>query len=108
MAYIVPPRDVVHIDGLTVGKMLDLYLETPGTGIPEPILRYSMPKLCFPCTYVLNNPKQRKKSIGQPSYGESYRGRSTGPPSRVSPDTDHRSVGNPGKLARLPNICVQV
>ena len=27
MAYIVPPLDVVHIDGLTVGKMLDLYVE---------------------------------------------------------------------------------
>ena len=31
MTYIVAPRDVVHIDGLTVDKMLDLYVETPGT-----------------------------------------------------------------------------
>ena len=74
-----PPRDVVHIHMLTVGKILDLYVETPATCLPEPILRYSRPKLCFPCTYVLNKPKQRKKSIGQPSYGESYRGRSMRP-----------------------------
>ena len=80
MAYIAPPGDVVNIDGLTVGKMLDLYVETRGTKLPEPILRYTRPKLCFPCTYVLNKPKQRKNSIGKPSYGESYRGRSTGPP----------------------------
>ena len=79
MAYIDPPRDVVHIYGLTVGKMLDLYVETPDTCQPYPILRYRRPRLCFPCTYVLNKPKERKKSIGQPSYGESYRGRSTGP-----------------------------
>ena len=31
-----------------------------------------------------------------------------GPRSRVSPDKDHRSVGIAGKLAFVPNICVQV
>ena len=79
MAYIDLPGDVVHIYGLTLGKMLDLCVETPSTCPPEPILRYRRPKLCFPCTYVLKTPKERKKSIGQPSYGESYRVRSTGP-----------------------------
>ena len=30
------------------------------------------------------------------------------PLSRVSPDTDHRSVGIPGKLACVPNIYIEV
>ena len=79
MAYIDPPCEVVHTYGLTLGNMQDLCVETPSTCPPEPILRYRRPKLCFPCTDVLNKPKERKKSIGQPSYRESYRGRSTGP-----------------------------
>ena len=58
MEYIDPPRDVVHIYGLIVGKMLDLYVETPDTCLPEPILRYGRPKLRFPYTYVLNKPKE--------------------------------------------------
>ena len=79
MAYIDPQRDVVHIYGLTLGQMLDLCVETPDTCPPYPILRYGRPRLGFPLTYVLNKRKQRKKCISQPSYGASYRGRSTGP-----------------------------
>ena len=48
MAYIDPPRDVVHIYGLIVGKMLDLYVETPDTCPPYPISRYGRPGLGFP------------------------------------------------------------
>ena len=47
MAYIGPPRDVVHTYGLTVGKMVDVYMETPGTCLPEPILRMEGPDLAF-------------------------------------------------------------
>ena len=36
--YIGPPRDVVHIHGLTLGKNLDLYVETPATCLPVPIM----------------------------------------------------------------------
>ena len=36
--YVGPPRDAVHIHMLTLGKILDLYVETPATGQPEPIL----------------------------------------------------------------------
>ena len=79
VAYIGPPRDVVHRYGLTVGKMVDLYVETPGTCLPEPILRYSRPNLCFSMYICTKQTKRKKKFIGQPSYEESYRGRSTGP-----------------------------
>ena len=79
MEYIDPSCDVVHIYGLTVGRMLDQYMETPDMCLSESILRYSRLKLFFPCTYVLNKPKQRKKSVVEPSYEESYRGRPTRP-----------------------------
>ena len=31
-------RDVVHIHVLTLGKNMDVYVETPGTCQPEPIM----------------------------------------------------------------------
>src|SRR3954468_17175465 len=34
---------------------------------------------------AINKHSERKKSIGQTSYGESYRGRSAGPPDRLPP-----------------------
>ena len=106
MQYLGPGCGPLHRHVLTLGKILDLYVETPATGQPEPILWLNGPNLGFPCSYVLNKPKQRKKSIGQPSYGESYSGDLRGPRSRVSPVKDHRSVGIAGKLACVPNICV--
>ena len=83
-------------------------METPAACQPEPILWKNEPNLGLPCTYVLKKPKQIKKSISQPSYGESYRGRSAGPRSRVSPEKDHRSLEIPGKRACGPTICVEV
>ena len=38
VSYIGPSREVVHIHILTFGKILDLYVETPPTGQPEPIM----------------------------------------------------------------------
>ena len=38
MLYIGPPRDVVHIHVLTIGKNMDMYVETPATCQPEPIM----------------------------------------------------------------------
>ena len=48
MAYIDPARDVVDIYGLTLGKMLDLCVETPDTCPPYPVLWYGRPGLGFP------------------------------------------------------------
>jgi hypothetical protein len=60
--YIGPGHIILHTHALlTLGKILDLYVETPATGLPEPISWSSGPNLCFPCIYILNKPKERKK-----------------------------------------------
>ena len=41
-------------------------------------------------------------------YGESYRGRSPSPRSRVYPEKEPEIVGIDGKLACVHTICVQV
>ena len=38
VSYIGPPRDFILIHVLTLGKIMDLYVETPGTCLPEPIM----------------------------------------------------------------------
>ena len=38
VSYIGPESDVVHIHVLTLGKNMDLYVETPGTCQPERIM----------------------------------------------------------------------
>ena len=38
VSYIGPPRNVVHIHILTLGKNMDLYVEIPATCQPEPIM----------------------------------------------------------------------
>ena len=106
MVYLGPARDAVHMHGLTLSKILELYVETPATGQPEPILWKIRPNLGFPCTYVLNKPKQRKgplfNSRTEKAIGVDLRGS----PCRVLPEKDHRSVGIAGKLACVPIIFV--
>ena len=109
VAYIGPPRDVVHRYGLTVGKMVDLYVETPGMCLPEPILRYSRPNLCFSMYICTKQTKRKKKSsLVNPRTEKAIGVDLRVPPSRVSPNTDYRSVGNTGKVACVPNIYIEV
>ena len=65
---------------LTLGKILDVYVETLAVGQPGPRMLQSGPNLCSPCTYVLNEPKQVERYTGLPSYGDCYRGRRSGAP----------------------------
>ena len=75
-----PRCDPLPGHALTLGKILDLYVEAPPAGQPGPRMLESGPKLFSPCTYVLNKPKQVERSTGLHSYGQSYRGRRSGAP----------------------------
>ena len=103
MAYVGPKFDPLHRHGLTLSKILDPYVETPATGQREPILWQSRPNLCFTCTHVLNKPKQIEKSIGEPSYGESYRGRPA-----WAPGLGFRRTNTAGASESLENLHVSL
>src|SRR5215216_2865469 len=75
-----PRCDPLPGHALTLSKIMDLYMETHAASQPGPRMWQSWPNLGSPCTYVLNKPKQVERSIGIPSYGESYRGRRSGAP----------------------------
>jgi hypothetical protein len=72
------------------------------------MVRWAQPLL--PCIYVLNKPKESKNSIGEASYRESYRGRSSDP---HPPDLGFRQIKSTvasesleNLHACVPNICV--
>ena len=82
--------------------------KTPATGQPEPIYGKVGPTPAFHVHMSKTNQIKEKIPLLNPRT-EKYIGVDLrGPRSRVSPDTDHRSVGIAGKLACVPNICVQV
>jgi len=53
--------------------------KTLASGLPNGILRQLVPQTGFSCSYDLTKHKPAEKSIGQPSFGESQRGRPLGP-----------------------------
>ena len=108
MSYIGPPCDVVHIHVLTVDKNMDLYVETPGTCQPEPIMCESSPNHCFPCIYVLKNHNKQKTPLVKPRTEKATGVDLRVPRSRVSQEKEPEIVGIPRKLACVHTICVQV
>ena len=108
MAYIDLPGDVVHIYGLTLGKMLDLCVENPIRVHRTLFHGTEGPGLDFHEHMYSTNQNKGKSPSVKPRTEKAIGVDLRVPPSRVSRGTDHRSVGITGKLACLPNLCVQV
>ena len=69
--HLAPGCEPIPTHAIALGKVVHVYEETPTAGQTEGNRWNLGLKLGFPCWYGLNKPKQRKKSIGQPSDGES-------------------------------------
>ena len=70
MQFLASGCDPVHVHAMTLGEVLNVQEETPTTGQTEGYRWNLLPNLGFPCISDLNKPKETKKYIGKPSYGE--------------------------------------